>query len=208
VIYYSSGGGVNFSPGSSSAKDWKAAGSCSTVYSFTYYDAALKINRKNISGDATINSSELESGYDIYSYSGAPGDLYTFAEPAFTPLKEVTIYLINGSLLINSEFSIPATYSIIFIIKNNLIIGGELDANPADPDRIPGLYIVGDTFTVESGAGQFILDGMLYARVFDLHRSFRNPATPTYQFIYQPKYLIDLLPYIGRSEVTWKEIGP
>ena len=138
----------------------------------------------------------------IYSYSGLG---YYSLDPTFdgnrTPQKDVTIMLVSGSLEIKQNFSLSDPQdSVVFIVNGNIYIGG-------DVTRIPGLFISSQTFTIADGDQPIIIDGMVYARTINFNRKFYSLTQPTYQFIYQPKYIIDLLPYLGRPQVNWQEIS-
>ena len=145
---------------------------------------------------------DLDPVNSIYSYSGLGH--YTL-DPAFdgdrTPEKDVTIFLISGSLEITQNFSLADERdTIVFIVNGNIYIDGNVS-------RIPGLYISSQTFSVAAADQAIIIDGMVYAKFVNLQRKYYSYTNPAYTLIYQPKYMIDLLPYLGRSQVNWQEVS-
>lgn len=197
VIFSQSGTG-NFGYGASSPTDQKAAGSLTNAYSFSYYWEAFKDKAKSVNNATVGAAADLDTSNTIYSYNGLG---YYQLSSSFTPKTSVTIFLISGSLEITQNFSIDPAYSVVFVVNGNIFIDGNVT-------RIPGLYISSQTFTVASGGNQFVLDGMLYARTVSLNRTYKSFSSPAYQFIYQPKYGISLLPYLGRKSVVWQEVTP
>ena len=116
--------------------------------------------------------------------------------------KDVTIFLISGSLEITQDFSLAEDQdTAVFIVNGNIFIGGEVT-------RIPGLYISSQTVSIAEGDQPIIFDGMVYAKNINFQRKYYSYTDPTYTFIYQPKYMIDLLPFLGRSQVNWQEVSP
>ena len=217
-VIWSSDGSFNYGVGginSSSPKRWQAQGSFSNPYNFLYYQTALRNQSINRSSSFIGSSRDLDRNYTVYSYSSSGITNFTL-DPALSanladPGINLTtvVFLIDGSLTVDYEFYTER--SAIFIAKNDITIEGNLDGSPDpdNPDRISGLYVAGERFIIRDGPSQFILDGMTYANSFSFEKtSYRSLTSPTYQFIYQPKYLFDLLPYLGRSQVIWKEVGP
>lgn len=154
-----------------------------------------------LSPTAVITGANLDSVSSIYSYSGLG---YYTLDPAFdgnrTANKDVNIFLISGSLEISQNFDLTDSKdSVTFIVNGNILIDGNVT-------RIPGVYISSQTFSVAQSNNPLIIDGMVYANNFNLNRSYYSLTAPTYQIIYQPKYAIDLLPYLGRSQINWQEI--
>ena len=73
---------------------------------------------------------------------------------------------------------------------------------------IPGVYISSQTFTVAPSSSRIVIEGMVYADKINFARTYFSLTEPTYQIIYQPKYIIDLLPFLGRPQVNWQEVTP
>ena len=145
----------------------------------------------------------LDSVNEIYSYSGSGH--YTLS-PTFdgnrTPDKDVTVMMISGSLEISNDFALSDPKdSVAFIVNGNIYIGPNVT-------RIPGVYISSQTFSVAASDQPIVIEGMVYANKLNLSRTYYSLTTPTYQFIYQPKYIIDLLPYLGRPQINWQEVRP
>jgi hypothetical protein len=179
--------------------DWKVSKNLSNTYSFSYYWEAFKGKAKNVSNQTVGNINDLDSTNVIYAYTGLG---YYALDTTFTGNRtsgaDVTIFLISGSLEVRQNFTVAADDTVVFIVNGNIYIAGSVD-------RIPGLYISSQTFTIATGSDRIIIDGMVYARTLSLNRTHHSFDTPAYQFLYQPKYVIALLPYLGRQQVQWQE---
>lgn len=195
----------NFGFGNS---DYKKVGtSLSNTYNFTYFVESLK--SKSIAVPNTLfvgRSSDLDNSHSIYSYSGL--GYYTldstFWKHGMKPETPVTIFLISGSLEITKDFSFSPDAiddTVVFVVNGNIYVDSGVN-------EIPGLYISSQAFSVALGQNTFTLDGMVYANTFSLKRIVKSPTIPTYTFIYQPQYMIALLPYLGRPQVNWQEVKP
>jgi len=110
----------------------------------------------------------------------------------------VTIFLVSGSLDIPSSFSSTSSQSLVFITQADITIAGTITT-------IPGLFMTDGVFRVLAGTDPLTIQGMVYAQSLSLNRTYQSNTQPTYQLVYQPKYLITLLPYIGRQQVRWRE---
>ena len=209
-------GGVIFSQSASglgersSPTQWEAVTSSglSNTYSFSYYWEALKdkafpVNNIIVGASGYYDSTPNDA---IYSYPG--GGHFTLST-SFTPNPntEATVFLITGTLEITQDFN--SVKPVVFIVNGHIYIDGNVTT-------LSGLYLTGcerpgncdgGTFSIASGPDPITIDGMVYAYNLSLSRTYRS-LTPTYQFIYQPKYIIALLPYLGRSQVNWQEVKP
>ncbi|OGG27075.1 hypothetical protein A2960_02955 [Candidatus Gottesmanbacteria bacterium RIFCSPLOWO2_01_FULL_39_12b] len=209
-VIWSVSGSFNYGQGNPSQTGWQAKGTISNPYNYLYYETSLKSQSKSINDPTgTIGQSvDLETGKNIYSYPAyAFGDYIpddAFIANLDSKNINPAIFLIDGDLTLDKEFS--TTKSIIFIVSGNISIAGNIDQDFNNIDRISGMYVANNSFIIENGNNRFILDGMLYANVLDFRREFRNISIPTYQFIYQPQYMIALLPYLGRSQINWQEL--
>ena len=199
-IAWSGAGAWNFGYGNLSDTNKKVSTSLTNAYNFSYFIESLKNKEKvTITDTATVGTAaKLDATHTIYSYSGLG---YYTLDTSFTPKTTVTIFLISGSLEIPADFTIPVGYSLVFVVNGNINVKGTVR-------EIPGFYISSQTFSVATGPGQFTLDGMVFASTLSLNRTYKSFSTPAYQFIYQPQYAVALLPYLGRNEVNWQEVGP
>jgi len=148
-------------------------------------------------------SPNLDAVNSIYAYSGLG---YYVLSTSFdgnrTPNKDVTIFLISGSLEITQNFSMADPQdAVIFVVNGNIFVDGNVT-------RIPGVYISSQTFTIAPSNLPIIIDGMVYANKINFARTYYSLTEPTYQFIYQPSYIIDLLPFLGRPQINWQEGTP
>jgi hypothetical protein len=192
----------SLSPRSSLTGDWKLTGNLANTYNFWYYWEALKNQAKSVNNTTVGASTDLEGGVSIYSYTGLG---YYTLDTAFKGRQngqdDVTIFLISGSLEITGNFTLnDPNDTVVFVVNGNIYVDGSVT-------RIPGLYISSQTFTIAESSSKIIIDGMVYTKALSLKRSYFDFNTPAYQFIYQPKYIIALLPYLGRTQVNWQETG-
>ncbi len=191
----------------SSPKRWESAGNISNAYSFSYYWEALKDKAKSITksvGNNTVGTpADLNVDNNVYTYTQwGHYILDSTFNGRVAGSADTTIFLISGSLEVSSNFTLADfTDTVIFVVNGNIYIGGSVT-------NIPGLYISSQTFTVAAGSERIILEGMIYAKNLSLHRTYRDLNNPTYQIVYQPKYVVALLPYFGRVKVNWQEVTP
>ena len=184
--------------------DWVVAGALSNEYNFTYYWETLGTIAKNVENTTVVGSAaDLTTTDEVYKYEGKG---YYSLDSSFNGdrnpgVADVTVFLITGTLEITKDFSLDSKDSVIFIVNGNIYLGGEVE-------RIPGLYISSDTFTIGPGDKRIIIDGMVITKTLTKHRTFQSFDTPAYQFIYQPKYTFDLLGVMGRPQIDWKEVTP
>jgi hypothetical protein len=198
----SGSGSYGYGSASVRSPSWVVAETLSNKYNFTYYWETLKAKAKSISNTTVGKASDLNSTDSIYSYEGA--GLYSFDSTfagRIAGSSDVTVFLITGTLEINQTFPLEAGDTVVFIVNGNIYLGGDIE-------RIPGLYISSDTFTIGPGDKGIIIDGMVITKTLTKHRTFQSFDTPAYQFIYQPKYMIDLLGVMGRPQIDWKEVAP
>ncbi|MBI3955529.1 hypothetical protein HY338_03725 [Candidatus Gottesmanbacteria bacterium] len=115
--------------------------------------------------------------------------------------NKVAIFLISGSLNVKNDFTIASDESVVFVVSGNI----EVDSSVT---RIDGLFMASGSFSVAAGPDQLVVNGMVYTKNMSLSRTLRSFSTPAHKFIYQPKYVITILPYLGRSQVNWQEAAP
>ena len=146
---------------------------------------------------------DLDAENSIYSYSGSS---YYSLDPNFdgsrTIQDDVTVFLISGTLEITENFILTNPNDVVaFIVNGNIQIGGSVT-------ELAGLYISSQTISFASANQPITINGMMYAKKFNLGRTYADPDLPAYQFIYQPQYLIRLLPYLGRARINWQDLTP
>ncbi len=205
IVLWKDAVSINGGTSSISSNNWnvKLDQGLTNQYSFQYYWEALKNKAANLPNKSVVGDPVDLTGIDSIYYYGTSG--YTQLSQSFTqpsaPKTPVTIFLISGSLEITKNFSIASNQSVIFVVSGNILIDGSVT-------NIPGLYISSGIFSVAAGSDPIVINGMVYAKNINLNREYRSYTTPTYQFVYQPKYFIALLPYLGRQQVNWQEIKP
>ena len=148
--------------------------------------------------DTTLNETN-----SIYSYEG--GGYFTLDSTfngSRTSDPDVTVMLISGTLVISENLVLADPQDIVVFIVNGSI---QIDGAVTD---LAGLYISSQTVSFVSSNQPITINGMMYAKKFNLGRTYANPDEPAYQFIYQPQYLIRLLPYLGRARINWQDLTP
>ena len=114
----------------------------------------------------------------------------------------MTVMLISGTLVINENLVLADPQDIVvFIVNGSIQIDGAVT-------ELAGLYISSQTVSFASSNQPITINGMIYTKKFNLGRTYANPDEPAYQFIYQPQYLIRLLPYLGRARINWQDLTP
>ena len=148
------------------------------------------------------NASDLSAGTYVYSYTS--GGTYTL-DTSFT--ADLVIYLIRGNLRITNNFNLPANSAAVFVVDGSVFVAGNVG-------NIAGLYIVNNTFNIEREIGAvpiplpFSMNGMILTNTLSLNRIYGDIANPTYQFTFQPQYAVKLIPFLGRSQISWQELAP
>jgi hypothetical protein len=92
---------------------------------------------------------------------------------------------------------------LVFIVNGSIYVDGSIT-------DLSGVFISSDTFFVRDSppSKPLTVKGMVYSSKISVERIYVDLLKPTYKFIYQPSYLIDLIPYLGRSQVSWQEVSP
>lgn len=111
------------------------------------------------------------------------------------------VYLIDGNLTINGNITIANNKSAVFIVSGTITVGPTVT-------QIEGIYISNDSFDAEAVTNDLQIDGMIYTNEFIQKVSDGDTDTPTYVIEYQPQYLLAVLPYLGKTHVSWQEVAP
>jgi len=200
-VVWSTTGVGSYGSGNASPTNWQVSGTFKNPYQFSFYWNQLKDKAVSVYNAQVGRPEDLTSTDSIYLYS--QGGFYTLS--SFIAETPHTIFMVSGSLEITQNFSISGSETVTFIVNGNVFIG-------PDVTTIPGLFIVSQTFTVADttppGSAPLTVDGMVYTDTLNLVRSFASFTDPALLIIYQPKYIIHLLPFLGRSQVNWKELSP
>ena len=200
-VLWSGSGAGDFGYGTSSPTNWQVASTLSNAFNFSYYWESLKNNPDvvTVPNTTTIPSSDIVADKSIYYYNQALISLNS--NLTLMPSGNVAIFLISGSLNIKNNFTVTPDESVVFVVNGNI----EVDSNVT---RVDGLFIDSGTFSVATGPDPLVINGMVYTGEMSLNRTYKSFSAPTYKFIYQPKYVIALLPYLGRPQINWQEGGP
>ncbi len=196
-ILWSTSGAGDFGNGFSSPTNWQVGSTLSNTFNFSYYWEALKNNPAAVNVNSTVILNPT-AAINLYNVGGS---VTLEANSLILPASKVAIFLITGTLEIKNNFTIASDESVVFVVSGNI----EVDPSVT---RIDGLFMDSGSFTVAAGSDQLVVNGMVYTTNMSLNRTLRSFTTPAYKFIYQPKYVITLLPYLGRSQVNWQEAAP
>ena len=173
----------------------------SNQYNYDYYKDLF--TRTTID-EPTGNSLSLNPfGTVVQYYHKGTGD-YTLSTGAISPsANTAVVYLVEGNLNITGagDLTIASGKSAAFIVSGKVTVA-------ASVDTVEGIFIVGGDFDASSGNTQLSINGSLYADRFVGGRSIPPNTTPAYKFTYEPKYLLPLVQYLGKSQVNWQEVAP
>jgi hypothetical protein len=115
------------------------------------------------------------------------------------------IVFINGDLTIDNNITIRDQSTALYIVKGNVNIAEGVN------DAYIGLVADGDINTAYDNAegsstSTLTLRGTYVANKINFQRTLQgtnNSKSPSEEFIYEPKYLINLRQFIGQDEVIW-----
>ncbi len=162
-------------------------------YDFGYFSKKLSSKVSPGGNIENTNPSETVYAFDTSQTIGA--------NITINPAKNAVIYIINGSLSINSNFSVQSGKAVAFIVS------GDVSVNPA-VTNIGGLFISNSFNTGTHDTNRLLIDGMVYTKTLVNGRTFESDTNPAFQITYQPQYILPLLSYIGKTQVTWEEVAP
>ncbi|MBI2611332.1 hypothetical protein HYW54_01125, partial [Candidatus Gottesmanbacteria bacterium] len=79
--------------------------------------------------------------------------------------------------------------------------------NPA-VTNIGGLFISNSFNTGTHDTNRLLIDGMVYTKTLVNGRTFESDTDPAFQITYQPAFILPLVSYLGKTQVTWEEVAP
>jgi len=112
------------------------------------------------------------------------------------------IIFVNGKLTINTDIETSNTSTLLFVVK------GDIEINKT-VEKIQSSIYTDQNFYTAYDINQFEITlpleskGSFSANKFYLQRNLTLNNLPTEHFIYEPKYLINLKPYIKESQIEW-----
>ncbi len=118
------------------------------------------------------------------------------------------IVFVNGNLTINADVVISDLSTLLFVVKGNVNI-----AKSAKEVNF-GALVDGDistAYNVNEGdlTATLVLKGLYLANKFNFQRTLQgtdNSTTPSEDFAFEPKYLIQLRDLYETSSVKWESI--
>ncbi|MBI2612063.1 hypothetical protein HYW54_04985 [Candidatus Gottesmanbacteria bacterium] len=157
--------------------------------------------KTDIVNDTSTNIENSEFSETSKEYTGSP----TFTIPSNLTIPgsgQTYIYFINGNLNIGGNIYAKSN-TVVFVVSGNIVVS-------KDVNILDGVYIAGGDFDAKDGDTVLEVNGMVYTNRFIEGRTFEDDEEPepTYQFNYQPQYILPLLSYLGKSRVTWEEVAP
>ncbi len=165
----------------------------SNAYDFGYFSKKLSSKVSPGGNIENTNPSETVYAFDTSQTIGA--------NITINPAKNAVIYIINGSLSINSNFSVQSGKAVAFIVS------GDVSVNPA-VTNIGGLFISNSFNTGTHDTNRLLIDGMVYTKTLVNGRTFESDTNPAFQITYQPAFILPLVSYLGKTQVTWEEVAP
>lgn len=200
-----------------SPNHWIYTEPLSNTYNFNYYwdNLGSKAVQDTTNSVIVIPKNTPDAIYSFGNLEAPTGsgnvftlDNTTFYDPVnhYTGRKpgssDTTIILISGGLNITNDIIFAdAGDTLIFIVNGPIVVDSAVK-------HLSGMFISSDRTTINPGTDQFTLDGMLNTKELRLLRVPADVTIPTYIFIYEPKYLLDLVSFMGRSQINWQEVAP
>jgi hypothetical protein len=190
------GNGVDFF---TSTRNWRVTGS--PIPPVLNYDEYWVMT-----GNKTEFFNQLVAADGVYVYNGnyeitnqkTPNG---YKNPSFSQ-----IVFINGDLTITNDIATDDTSAALFIVKGDVNI-----AKVADRIQI-GIFADG-TFNTAYDVGEgnssntLEFNGLYSADTYNFQRTLQgtnNDDNPSEDFIYEPKFLIQLKDYFGKHTVSWR----
>lgn len=141
-----------------------------------------------ITGDFTIDNQALPSQFSSTTFN--------------------QIVFISGDLTIETELTINSSSTLLFVVEGNANIAKAVNNVHA------GILADGDISTAYDIAegdatNTLLLKGIFSAAKFNFQRTLQgtnNSNTPSDDFTFEPKYLVQLKDYFGKYSVTWKAV--
>ncbi|MFH1566234.1 MAG: hypothetical protein ABIB98_03505 [bacterium] len=187
----------------SSSKNWLVS-----YYPFSFntekysYDYLVdKYNPENVVSKLPITNGIFKTSNDFQV--NTPAIPQNYSQQQFS-----NILFVNGDLVILKNLDMKSSSGTIFVVKGDVLINRTVAT-------VDGFFIVGGVFNTSYNGG-FVddalkLTGGVLANRIELNRSFsfsilKNQGTPSEEFIYDPKYLIDFTSVFGDVNIKWREL--
>ena len=181
-----------------STKDWKVTAS-PTLSTHSYQDF------RNMISSPTAISGTLPTTSGVYLING---DYQLDITNNYENATFNQIIFINGNLTIDGELEINNASTALFIVNGNVYISKrtkELQAGIIADGDIYTSYNVGEN----EASPTLYLRGLFSANQIHFQRTLQgtnNNHSPSEDFIFEPKYTIQLKEYFSKSTVKWLSV--
>ncbi len=191
------GGIINFF---SSSKDWKTRNSPAPI---NYdYDDYLDM----VTGTTAITNNTLRTTSGVYLINGNFVINNQSTPNNYDDNTFNQIVFINGDLTVERDIEVANASTALFIVKGNVKISKQVETL--------GIAIITDgsfntayNVSEDEASRTLKLNGIYHADTFIFQRTLQgtnNSDTPSEDFTYEPKYLIQLKDFFTKSSVEWK----
>jgi len=149
------------------------------------------------SGSIDCNGQTSQRGWEVSSYSSIswPGALDSITQDA-----GIVDYEIDFS--INSNAEAAALAGKILVAENNITIGG-------DVTQISAVLVAKNQVVINGSGNENVLTirGAMFAKNgFGLPKTLNNNNKPAIVVEYDPSYLLQTIPGLTQSRVSWREV--
>ncbi len=153
-------------------------------------DGKLKTDSKTyyVDSDLTLDAADIPGNYDDDTFN--------------------QVVFVNGDLTVNSDLEVHNNSTTLFIVKGDANIGKDvllLDAAIFADGNINTAYDLAEGDSTEI----LVLKGLFVADKFILQRTLvgtSNSDDPSEDFIYEPKYTVQLQGYFGEHHINWRSV--
>lgn len=156
-----------------------------------------------------LKSVDFASSFDKLVTPSLGVQAVSINEPINVPDDKVIRYYINGDLEINSNLNVSAGSAVLFVVKGDMYIKDSVT-------DISGAYFVDGTVNLTNNLRSSVplrFNGILgvsaNGKLFGLYRDLGGQNDlPSEIFIFEPKYLVKLLPLFNKTKRVWVEVAP
>lgn len=183
-----------------STKNWVTKNSETNNSMYTYDKLSEQISNKTTlpstlptssgsyihNGNLDITSSKIPSGYNSATFN--------------------QVVFVNGDLTISTNVDINAGSSLLFVVNGDTKILKAVTLVDCAIVSNDNIYTASDIVDGDS-TETLVLQGFYAANKFIFQRTLQgtdNTDTPSENFIYEPKYLVKMIDFLGENNVEWR----
>jgi hypothetical protein len=217
-------GNVVSPPDSSiSSTNWNAEGSsyAGFIPDFDYYrgkmpSSVVAVNPSSLDTNGLITGGVDVGGYRVilveYTNPAATLTLDDASAANIDLVNNKVILLVKGVVRINKNIKINDGVGFFAVIaSNNIIVSDTVGHDPfaVDEPDLEGVYKTDLNFvTYPTGTSQLKVRGSVVANTLNLRRSLPDNSLPAEVFEYGEDIIANFPPFLGSSEITWREGAP